>query len=600
MGGRRVGLLLILAGAAAGAGPAFAASPAQQLADRYAPIVALQKETKPCARPGEPWTPTAVETVLGNSAVVLRGPGFAKRAPTAADLAGKGTGYYLDLPGDPLDPGCTYERDAKRFQRGRPAVAYARITQERGHVALQYWLYYYFNDFNDKHESDWEGIQLSFDAGTVRDALRAHPAGAAYAQHEGGEVHAWDDSGLQRVGDHPIVYVAAGSHASHFSSGLWLGHSASAGWGCENTHGAVRRVPLKAVLLDMQPWLTFRGRWGQKERGPNNGPQGPNTKSRWTAPLTWQDSLRHGSTRVPKTTTLGRSATIAFCGTVHVLSLAFVYYLQRPGLVILIAVAGLALLLFSLTLTRWRPLSTEPLRARRAGGQMFRAGVRLYWRRKWALTSIGLISVPLGFAAVYIEKGLPSLRVNLSLDFLHVVVNVVAIGAATAVILDRLDHGERIGLRETYSAVRPKVWTLVKAVTVNSVVAGLRVLSVVGIPSFLWGLVGGAMLPQQIVIDGASPRDTLRRFQTTWRNWLRAGTILFVLYAISLAAGPVAGFGVLLFTAASPEVVDLIGSLAYSIMLPYLAVVTTLLYFDLKARREEALEVESVPAPVVG
>src|SRR5438477_835463 len=164
------GARLLLAGiamAAAVAVPAArAAGPEQTLADRYAPIVALKAQDEPCDRGGEGWRPTAVEGVLGNPRVRLRGP-VEKTAPTAADLFGKDARYYLDLPGNPLDPGCVYERDARRLFRGEPSIAYAHVVAEPGvphRLALQYWLYYYFNDFNDKHEGDWEGIQLSFDA----------------------------------------------------------------------------------------------------------------------------------------------------------------------------------------------------------------------------------------------------------------------------------------------------------------------------------------------------------------------------------------------------------------------------------------------------
>ena len=33
-----------------------------------------------------------------------------------------------------------------------------------GKLAVQYWFYYTFNDFTDKHESDWEMAQVDFDA----------------------------------------------------------------------------------------------------------------------------------------------------------------------------------------------------------------------------------------------------------------------------------------------------------------------------------------------------------------------------------------------------------------------------------------------------
>ena len=33
-----------------------------------------------------------------------------------------------------------------------------------GQLALQYWMYYVFNDWNNLHEGDWEMIQLNFHA----------------------------------------------------------------------------------------------------------------------------------------------------------------------------------------------------------------------------------------------------------------------------------------------------------------------------------------------------------------------------------------------------------------------------------------------------
>jgi hypothetical protein len=41
-------------------------------------------------------------------------------APAASFLFGKPDTFYLDLPGDPLHPGCTFERDFKRWNAGKP------------------------------------------------------------------------------------------------------------------------------------------------------------------------------------------------------------------------------------------------------------------------------------------------------------------------------------------------------------------------------------------------------------------------------------------------------------------------------------------------
>src|SRR5215217_3611719 len=44
---------------------------AQALADKYAPIVYLAKQSEPCDKKGEAYFPTRVETVLGNEQVGL-------------------------------------------------------------------------------------------------------------------------------------------------------------------------------------------------------------------------------------------------------------------------------------------------------------------------------------------------------------------------------------------------------------------------------------------------------------------------------------------------------------------------------------------------
>ncbi len=59
---------------------------------------------------GEPHLPVPVESVLGKQDVVLRGPG-GESIPglVAADLAGLGDGWYLEMPGNPLSPQCDDE-----------------------------------------------------------------------------------------------------------------------------------------------------------------------------------------------------------------------------------------------------------------------------------------------------------------------------------------------------------------------------------------------------------------------------------------------------------------------------------------------------------
>src|SRR5262249_56833085 len=142
----------------------------------------------------------------------------------------------------------------RRLMEGRTPTVYAHVVAEREHpekLALQYWLFYVFNDWNNLHEGDWEMIQLVFDASTPAQALERAPVEVGYSQHEGAERAAWTDDKLERVdGTHPVVHPAAGSHANFFSEALYLGSSAEEGVGCDDTRGptfdvhpAVQTIP---------------------------------------------------------------------------------------------------------------------------------------------------------------------------------------------------------------------------------------------------------------------------------------------------------------------------------------------------------------------
>ena len=67
---------------------------------------------------------------------------------------------------------------------------YAHVATDPGYpgkLALQYWFFYPFNDFNNTHEGDWEMTQLVFDAADAPEALTKEPAKVGYSSHEGAE-----------------------------------------------------------------------------------------------------------------------------------------------------------------------------------------------------------------------------------------------------------------------------------------------------------------------------------------------------------------------------------------------------------------------------
>ena len=241
----RLALLTLVAVAAFVAPPVANADLADEmaLAKRFAPVVRLVAQAQECGY-GESYGPIDADLLFDEPTVALRGPwnltDLVKIGPTAEDLVDRFE-YHLDFPGTALDPECDYERWTRRLTERATPVVYAHVAIDRAHpgsLALQYWLFYTFNEFNNLHEGDWEMIQLVFDARVAREALAREPVEVGYSSHEGAERAEWGEDKLHVVdGTHPVVYPGAGSHANWFTEALYLGSSAEAGVGCDDTRG---------------------------------------------------------------------------------------------------------------------------------------------------------------------------------------------------------------------------------------------------------------------------------------------------------------------------------------------------------------------------
>jgi hypothetical protein len=178
-------------------------------------------------------------------------------------------------------------------------------------TSIAYWFYYYYNDFSNKHEGDWEMIQVMFDGvASAEEALQTDPTRTVYSGHAGGELANWTDKKLQKVGSRPVVYVTTGSHASFYSEGIFMGVAKRGQvFGCDPTTGPHRTVDAEIVYLPDDPpddpgdpnaWMSYKGRWGQVDRNSIfSGPQGPPVRPRWTGPFEYANQQRDFSDKVP-------------------------------------------------------------------------------------------------------------------------------------------------------------------------------------------------------------------------------------------------------------------------------------------------------------
>jgi hypothetical protein len=599
------------------AGPAHAASgdATTTLADQYAPIVVVREQARACGE-GEPYRPTPVGTVLGRPDVVLRGPDGAQvAAPTAADLAGKGEGWYLDYPGDPLNPGCDYETWFAEASVGSQPTLYARVATDPDHpgrLALQYWFFYTFNDWNDKHEGDWEMVQLAFPAATPEAALTVAPESVAYAQHEGSQTSPWDAPGLIRVGDRPVVYPAQGSHAAYYLQEQWFGKSAAAGFGCDNTTAPGAEVQPQVVVLPSGApptsgafaWLSFTGRWGEQAPSFNNGPTGPSTKDQWSAPISWQ--LEEGRSSAVALPAVPGTALSAFCNVTARGSLLYVSLLDQPVLVAVILVVLLGLVVWLATRTDWRhPRSDDPDRTRRAGQVVAAA---FGWVRRHAGPVAGIGAVALVTATVF--RGLANTLVPapdagditgvtasfgavpaLVLLTASLLVVVVAGWVAASVIgLVRDDaEGRPLGARRALRVGLGERAGMACAVAV-SLAAVLMAGSVVLLPLAGWFLAVFAPAPAAAVVEGLGVRAAFRRAAqlTRGRRW-RTLLLQSMLLAIGLALAGLVGTVLLLLTSWPLWVNGLITAVLAAALLPVAFAGTALQFYDLRARRREAV-----------
>jgi hypothetical protein len=106
---------------------------------------------------------------------------------------------------------------------------HGRVIRQNGWVVLQYWLFYPFNDWRsgffgaNDHEADWEKIFVYLSES--EETGEVNPEWVAYAAHNytGDNLRRrWDDPEVEKVGEHPVIFVAAGSHASYFAPGEYL------------------------------------------------------------------------------------------------------------------------------------------------------------------------------------------------------------------------------------------------------------------------------------------------------------------------------------------------------------------------------------------
>ncbi|MCW6005624.1 hypothetical protein K1W54_13705 [Micromonospora sp. CPCC 205371] len=567
-----------------------------ELAERYAPVVRLVDQQEECGY-GEPYLPLDVDRLFDQQTVALRGPwsptDLVKIGPSAGDLAEGRYEYHLDFPGDPLNPGCGYERWGDRITGTSRPTVYAHVATDPAvpeKLALQYWFFYVFNDYNNKHEGDWEMIQLIFDASSVAAALASSPVAVGYSQHEGAERADWDAAKLELVdGTHPVVHPAAGSHANHYEEALYLGSSASEGVGCDDSTSptveirpVVRTIPQDLALARASfPWIGFEGRWGELQQAFYNGPTGPAMKRSWSEPITWsQDSWRDEAYAVPAGGLLGTGATDFFCESVRAGSDALRQVVSEPSITLMLIAVLLALALYIASRTTWHPADPLPMARRRAWGQTLVAAARMY-RRRWLLfAGIGLIFLPITVLGTALENVLSGLA------WVGAILTLASVGlvmAVTAIALAEVDAGRDVGPIQAYRMGLTRAPKLLGALALALVIVLPLTVSLVLVPLGVWLAGRWALFAPVVALEDPSPGPlkALRRSAELVRGrWFKVASLSVAAIALALALGPVIGTLLILFTDMPFGLLNVVSGAVYALAMPLAALTTAYAYAD--------------------
>ena len=589
----------------------------QALAERFAPIVRVVEQTEECGH-GEPFVPTDIDRILGQDTVALRGPwsptDLVKIGPVADDLVGRFE-YHLDFPGNALDAGCSYEHWANHIGASEEPVVYAHVVTEAGRpgvVALQYWFFYPFNDFNNTHEGDWEMVQLNFEAGDAASALGTTPAEVGYSAHEGATSSEWKDDTLEVVDSRPVVYPAAGSHANKYSAALWLGSSAEAGVGCDDTRGPHRELSPRVETIPSDPaaaraaypWIAFEGRWGELQPAFFNGPTGPNLKQQWTEPIDWSHGWRSRSYAVPTAGVLGTGATDFFCDAVAAGSRGLIRLLRNPGPTLALLAALLAIAVFLATRTTYRPSAPLRIGRRRSWGQILTAAGRMYFKQARLFLTIGLLFIPLGLVISLVQAlvlgGFGLLGVDTTGEAAGALaLIVVALGttlallgfglvqAATACALVEVDSGRPIGAIQAYRVALARLRPLVRGLALAVLICLALVATWFLIPVAIWLAVRWSLLAQAVELESGPGRRALRRSAELVRgHWFRVASLVGISALLALAAGPLVGALLIFATDAPLALLNFVAGIVYAVAMPFVAITTSYVYFDARARAE--------------
>ena len=310
---------------------------------------------------------------------------------------------------------------------------------------------------------------------------------------------------------------------------------------------------------------------------------------------------------MPAASSLGTGVVGRFCDVVESGSDLLVTYTGSPVRLLLTLGALAGVVALAARRTEWAATAPLPLRRRRRYGQVLRGAASLYWRNLRTFGPIGWIYLPalllagalveiLGHLAIIGplldvagDRSGTGVFVALFVGSVPNIVAAVAVHAAVADALGRLDRGEPAAVGDAYRAVVSRFAPLAGGLIRAIVVLALAAATVVGLPWALRRLVQYQFFSQVVMLeDRDGPGALARSAELVKGRWWHTAFVVALINGAVFLIGLLGGLLALLLAAPLPLWSFMVlMALAYAAFMPVGAIATTLLYGDASAADQE-------------
>jgi hypothetical protein len=230
----------------------------------------------------------------------------------------------------------------------------------------------------------------------------------------------------------------------------------------------------------------------------------------------------------------------------------------------------------------------------------------MYAKRPLLFLGIGLLLIPIsivitllqtlvldGFGFIGVNQdsqtagGLVLLAVAIGTAF--TILGLALVQAATACALVDIDAERPTGPVAAYRQALSRRRPLLGSVAIVAVVWALFTWTAFLIPVGIWLAVRWALVAQVVELEDLRAVDAVHRSAQLVRgHWWRVGSIVGVGAGLAIAAGPFVGALLILLTDWPFAVLNLIAGVVYALSMPFVALATSYVYFDLRTRHELA------------